>query len=102
LEEQPAGVEPDPDDAPPRIEWPIILSDADLLILEKRREDAAGDAALLARAVGKPVRVQWMRADEHGWDPKGAPTLLGRQPTSYPASPAAPAPPGNLLVKRHR
>src|SRR5271167_3517778 len=39
-------------------------------------EDAAGDAALLARAVGKPVRVQWMRADEHGWDPKGPPTLL--------------------------
>jgi CO/xanthine dehydrogenase Mo-binding subunit len=39
-------------------------------------EDAAGDAALLARAVGRPVRVQWMRADEHGWDPKGPPTLL--------------------------
>ncbi len=39
-------------------------------------EDAAADAALLARAVGHPVRVQWMRADEHGWDPKGPPTLL--------------------------
>ena len=39
-------------------------------------EDAAADAALLARAVGLPVRVQWMRADEHGWDPKGPPTLL--------------------------
>jgi nicotinate dehydrogenase subunit B len=39
-------------------------------------EDAAADAALLARAVGKPVRVQWMRADEHGWDPKGPPTLV--------------------------
>jgi CO/xanthine dehydrogenase Mo-binding subunit len=39
-------------------------------------EDAAGDAVLLARAVGQPVRVQWMRADEHGWDPKGPPTLL--------------------------
>src|SRR5260370_39691814 len=35
-------------------------------------EDAAGDAALLSRAVGgRPVRVQWMRADERGWDPKG-------------------------------
>jgi nicotinate dehydrogenase subunit B len=30
----------------------------------------------LARAVGKPVRVQWSRADEHGWDPKGPPTLI--------------------------
>jgi nicotinate dehydrogenase subunit B len=39
-------------------------------------EDAAADAALLSRAVGRPVRVQWMRADEHGWDPKGPPTLL--------------------------
>ena len=39
-------------------------------------EDAAADAALLAKALGKPVRVQWSRADEHGWDPKGPPTLL--------------------------
>jgi nicotinate dehydrogenase subunit B len=39
-------------------------------------EDAAGDAALLARATGRPVRVQWSRADEHGWDPKGPPTLI--------------------------
>jgi CO/xanthine dehydrogenase Mo-binding subunit len=39
-------------------------------------EDAAADAALLARAVGKPVRVQWSRADEHGWEPKGPPTLI--------------------------
>ncbi|UPY38713.1 molybdopterin cofactor-binding domain-containing protein [Sediminicoccus sp. KRV36] len=39
-------------------------------------EDAAADAALLARAVGRPVRVQWMRADEHGWDPKGPPHLV--------------------------
>ena len=30
-------------------------------------EDAAADAALLAKAVGRPVRVQWSRADEHGW-----------------------------------
>jgi CO/xanthine dehydrogenase Mo-binding subunit len=37
-------------------------------------EDAAADAALLAKAVDKPVRVQWSRADEHGWDPKGPPT----------------------------
>jgi CO/xanthine dehydrogenase Mo-binding subunit len=34
-------------------------------------DDAAADAALLSRAVGKPVRVQCMRHDEHGWEPKG-------------------------------
>jgi nicotinate dehydrogenase subunit B len=39
-------------------------------------EDAAADAALLAKAVGQPVRVQWSRADEHGWEPKGPPTLI--------------------------
>jgi nicotinate dehydrogenase subunit B len=39
-------------------------------------EDAAADAALIAKVTGRPVRVQWMRADEHGWDPKGPPTLL--------------------------
>jgi nicotinate dehydrogenase subunit B len=42
-------------------------------------EDAAADSALLARAAGAPVRVQWMRADEHGWDPKGPPTLIDLQ-----------------------
>jgi nicotinate dehydrogenase subunit B len=39
-------------------------------------EDAAADAALISRAVGRPVRVQWMRQDEHGWEPKGPPTLV--------------------------
>ena len=39
-------------------------------------EDAAADAALLAKETGRPVRVQWMRQDEHGWDPKGPPTLI--------------------------
>jgi CO/xanthine dehydrogenase Mo-binding subunit len=34
-------------------------------------DDATADAALLSHAVGAPVRVQWMRADEHGWEPKG-------------------------------
>ena len=39
-------------------------------------DDAAADALLLARAAGQPVRVQWMRHDEHGWDPKGPAQLL--------------------------
>lgn len=34
-------------------------------------DDAAGEAALLSQAVGKPVRVQWMRQDEHVWEPHG-------------------------------
>lgn len=39
-------------------------------------DDAAADALLLSRAVKQPVRVQWMRQDEHGWDPKGPAQLL--------------------------
>ena len=34
-------------------------------------EDAAADAVLLSREVGKPVRVQWMRADMTSWGAKG-------------------------------
>ena len=33
--------------------------------------DVVMDAAVLSRAVGKPVRVQSMRHEGHGWDPKG-------------------------------
>jgi len=36
-------------------------------------DDVAADAALVARAVpGKPVRLQWMREQEHGWEPLGS------------------------------
>jgi CO/xanthine dehydrogenase Mo-binding subunit len=34
-------------------------------------DDACADAALLSQAVGRPVRVQWSRQDEHGWEPLG-------------------------------
>jgi CO/xanthine dehydrogenase Mo-binding subunit len=39
-------------------------------------DDATADAALLSQAVGKPVRVQWMRHDEHGNEPKGAAMVM--------------------------
>jgi nicotinate dehydrogenase subunit B len=39
-------------------------------------DDCSSEAALIATEIGRPVRLQWMRADEHGWDPKGPPTLL--------------------------
>jgi CO/xanthine dehydrogenase Mo-binding subunit len=39
-------------------------------------EDAAADAAILSQAIGRPVRVQWSREDELGFDPKGPPQLL--------------------------
>ena len=39
-------------------------------------DDVGGDAALLSRAVGRPVRVQLSREQEHVWEPKGAAQLV--------------------------
>ena len=39
-------------------------------------DDVSADALLLSKTVGAPVRVQWMRQDEHAWDPKGPQQLL--------------------------
>ena len=41
-------------------------------------DDAAMDAAVLAKAVGKPVRVQYMRDQGTGWDPKGPASIHTR------------------------
>jgi CO/xanthine dehydrogenase Mo-binding subunit len=38
-------------------------------------DDAAADAVILSREVGKPVRVQWTRQDEFVWEPK-APAMV--------------------------
>jgi nicotinate dehydrogenase subunit B len=35
-------------------------------------DDVSADAVLLARATGRPVRVQLSREQEHAWEPKGA------------------------------
>ncbi|HEV8530363.1 MAG TPA: molybdopterin cofactor-binding domain-containing protein [Methylomirabilota bacterium] len=39
-------------------------------------DDAAAEAALLSKTLGRPVRVQWSRQEEHGLDPKGPAQLL--------------------------
>lgn len=39
-------------------------------------DDAAIDAALISKEIGRPVRVQYMRADATGWDPKGPPSAI--------------------------
>ena len=39
-------------------------------------EDATADAALIATLIGKPVRVQWMRADETARAPKSPPRAI--------------------------
>ncbi|MVW77352.1 xanthine dehydrogenase family protein molybdopterin-binding subunit [Bordetella sp. 02P26C-1] len=53
-------------------------------------DDVCGDAALLAMAVGAPVRVQLTREQEHQWEPKGTAQLIDLQ--------AATDADGNLLA----
>src|SRR5206468_5855169 len=39
-------------------------------------DHAAADAVLISKTIGQPVRVQWSRQDETGWDPKGPQQLI--------------------------
>jgi len=48
-------------------------------------DDAAMDAAVLAKATGRPVRVQYTRAQGTGWDPKG-PASIHRARAAIDAS----------------
>ena len=53
-------------------------------------DDVGADAALLSRAVGRPVRVQLSREQEHAWEPKGAAQLMdvdgGLDAAGHPAA----------------
>ena len=49
-------------------------------------DDVAADAALAALAIpGRPVRLQWMREQEHGWEPLGC-AQIGEASASLDAS----------------
>jgi CO/xanthine dehydrogenase Mo-binding subunit len=80
-------------------------------------DDAGADAALLAMALpGRPVRVQWMREQEHTWEPYGSAMLTRARAALSPEGNIAawdytvrssthstrPGPAGNLLAARHR
>lgn len=57
-------------------------------------DDVAADAALAARAVpGRPVRLQWTREQEHGWEPLG-PGMVTELSGALDAS-------GNIVSWRH-
>ncbi|HEY5725703.1 MAG TPA: molybdopterin cofactor-binding domain-containing protein, partial [Methylomirabilota bacterium] len=60
--------------APERVR--VIFVEASGCYGHNGADDAAADAAVLSRSVGRPVRVQWMRADEHGHEPKGPAMLM--------------------------
>jgi len=57
-------------------------------------DDAAADAALLARALpGRTVRLQWMREQEHAWEPFG-PAMVVRTSAGLDAQ-------GNIVDWQH-
>jgi nicotinate dehydrogenase subunit B len=57
-------------------------------------DDAAADAAMLARALpGRPVRLQWMREQEHAWEPFG-PAMVVRTSAGLDMQ-------GNIVDWRH-
>ena len=79
-------------------------------------DDAAADAALLARALpGRPVRVQWMREHEHAWEPYGPAMVTKVRATLSETGTVGswnyelwsnthttrPGPAGNLLAAQH-
>jgi CO/xanthine dehydrogenase Mo-binding subunit len=79
-------------------------------------DDAAADAALIARAVPwRPVRLQWMREQEHAWEPYG-PAMVTKVRGSLDAEgrivdwdyslwsnthSTRPGPAGSLIAGRH-
>lgn len=79
-------------------------------------DDAAADAALIATVVpGRPIRLQWMREQEHAWEPFG-PAMLAKVSGTLDASgrigsweygvwsnthSMRPGPAGALLAARH-
>jgi CO/xanthine dehydrogenase Mo-binding subunit len=79
-------------------------------------DDAAADAALIARSLpDRPIRLQWMREQEHGWEPFG-PAMVTKVRGSLDASghivdwnygvwsnthATRPGPAGSLLAARH-
>lgn len=54
----------------------IVRMDASGCYGRNCADDASAEAALLAHEVGAPVRVQFMRAEEHAWEPKGTAQLM--------------------------
>ncbi len=55
----------------PRDRVRVIWMDGPQLYGRTAADDAGFEAAYLAKEIGRPVRVQWMRDEETAWDTKG-------------------------------
>ncbi len=55
----------------PRERVRVVYMDGPQVYGRTAADDAGFEAAFLARELGRPVRLQWMRNEETGWDTKG-------------------------------
>jgi CO/xanthine dehydrogenase Mo-binding subunit len=55
----------------PREQVRVIWKEGPQLYGRTAADDAGFEAAFLAKEIGRPVRVQWMRHEETAWDTKG-------------------------------
>ena len=62
--------------AQPETEIDVIRLEAAGCYGRNCADDVSADAVLLSRAVGRPVRVQLTREQEHAWEPKGTAQLM--------------------------
>ncbi len=62
--------------ARPEAEIDVIRMEAAGCYGRNCADDVSADAVLLSRAVGRPVRVQLTREQEHAWEPKGTAQLM--------------------------
>ena len=60
----------------PEVEIDVIRLEAAGCYGRNCADDVTADALLLSRAVGRPVRVQLTREQEHEWEPKGTAQLI--------------------------
>jgi nicotinate dehydrogenase subunit B len=62
--------------ARPETEIDVIRMEAAGCYGRNCADDVSADAVLLSRGVGRPVRVQLTREQEHAWEPKGTAQLM--------------------------
>jgi nicotinate dehydrogenase subunit B len=60
----------------PRDRVRVVYMDGPQVYGRTAADDVGFEAAFLARELGRPVRVQWMRHEETAWDTKGPPYVF--------------------------
>ena len=60
----------------PREQVRVVYMDGPQVYGRTAADDAGFEAAFLAKEMGRPVRLQWMREEETAWDTKGPPYVF--------------------------